>query len=114
MFTHCNIHKFTWISPDEKTHRQIDHILIHRPKHSSVLDVLSFRAAYCNADHYLVVAKERWRLSRSKQKSHIFHTESFNLEKLNELEGKQQYCVEVTNRFAALEDLVTVVDISIA
>jgi hypothetical protein len=31
--------------------------------------------------------------------------ERFNLKKLNEVEGKQQFHVEVSNRFAALEDL---------
>jgi hypothetical protein len=31
--------------------------------------------------------------------------ERFNLKKLNEVEGKEQYPVEVSNRFAALEDL---------
>jgi hypothetical protein len=29
----------------------------------------------------------------------------FNLKKLNEVEGKEKYHVEVSNRFAALEDL---------
>ena len=29
----------------------------------------------------------------------------FNLRKLNELEVKEQYQIEITNRFAALEDL---------
>jgi hypothetical protein len=38
----------------------------------------------------------------------------FNLKKLNEVEGKEQFCVEVTNRFAALEDLDTEVEISSA
>jgi hypothetical protein len=31
----------------------------------------------------------------------------FNLKKLNEVEGKEQFRVEVSNRFAALEDLDT-------
>jgi hypothetical protein len=31
--------------------------------------------------------------------------ERFNLTKLNEVEGKEKYRVEVSNRFATLEDL---------
>jgi hypothetical protein len=40
--------------------------------------------------------------------------ERFNLEKLNEVEGKERYDVEVSNRFAALEDLDKEVKISSA
>jgi hypothetical protein len=38
--------------------------------------------------------------------------ERFNLKKLNEVEGKEKYRVEVSNRFAALEDLVAEVEIN--
>ena len=51
MFPHLNIHQYTCTSPDGKTHSQIDHVLIDRRWHSSVLDVRSFRGADCDTDH---------------------------------------------------------------
>jgi hypothetical protein len=57
IFPHCNIHKFTWTSPDGKMHNQIDHILIDGRRHSSILDVRLFWAADCATDHCLVVEK---------------------------------------------------------
>jgi hypothetical protein len=55
-----------------------------------------FRAAECETDQYLVVAKVRDRLAMSKQTVHRIHMESFNLEKLHEVEGKEQYHVELS------------------
>jgi hypothetical protein len=40
--------------------------------------------------------------------------EEFSLTKLNEVEGKEQYHFEISNTFAALENIDTVVDISTA
>jgi endonuclease/exonuclease/phosphatase family metal-dependent hydrolase len=40
MFPHRNNHKYTWTSPDGKSHNQIDHILVERRRHSNVLDVV--------------------------------------------------------------------------
>jgi hypothetical protein len=37
--------------------------------------------------------------------------ERFSLEKLNEVEGKEQYQAEISNRFAGLESLDDDVDI---
>jgi hypothetical protein len=109
---HHNIHKYTGTSPDGKTHNQIDHIQVDRRRHSNGLDVRSFRAADCDSDHYLVVAKVTERLAVNKQRSHRFLMERFNLKKLNQVEGKEQFCVEVSNRFAALEDLDAEVEIN--
>jgi hypothetical protein len=61
-----------------------------------------------------VVAKVRERLAVNKQRSQRFHMERFNLRKLNEVENKEQYHVEVSNGFAASEDLDTEVEINSA
>jgi hypothetical protein len=105
MFPSHKIHKYTWASQDGNTHNQIYHILINRRRHLSVLDVRSFRAADCDNGHHLVEAKVGERLAVNKQRLHRFHMEKFSLKKLNEVEGKEQYRVEESNRFAALEDL---------
>jgi hypothetical protein len=114
MFPHRNIHKYSRTSPDGKTHNQIDHILVHSRRHSNVLDVRSFRTADCNSDSYLVVVKVRERLAVNRQRSQRFHMERFNLKKLNDVEGKEQFRIEVSNRFAALEDLDTEAEINSA
>jgi hypothetical protein len=72
----------------------------------------SFRVADCDTDHYLLLANFRERQTVSKQATHRFHTERFSLNELNKVEGKEQYRVEISNRFSALQNLVAEVDIN--
>jgi hypothetical protein len=51
------------------------------------------------------------RLAVSKQTTHRIHVEGFNLKKLNAVESKGQYRVEISNRFAALENLESEMDV---
>ena len=52
-----------------------------------------------------MVAKFRERLAVNKQAAQRFDGERFNLRKLNELEVRKQYQVEITNRSVALQNL---------
>jgi len=79
--------------------------LIDRRWHSSVLDVRSFRGADCDTDNHLVIAKIREILAVGKQAAQRFDRQRFNLRKLNEPEVREHYQIEITNRFAALENL---------
>jgi hypothetical protein len=111
-FPHRNIHNFASTSPDGQTHNQIDFILTVLRRYSSELDVRSFRTADCVTDQYLVVGKVRERLSVNKQRSHRFNIERFDLKKLNMVQSKEKYHIEVSNRFAALEYIDTEVEIN--
>jgi hypothetical protein len=51
------------------------------------------------------MAKVRERLAVSKQTTQAFYIERFSLKKLDEVEGKEQYWVKISNGFAALENL---------
>ena len=55
MFPHRNILRYTWTSPDGKTHNQIDHILIDRRRHSSIID-------YEASGELIVILITIWRL----------------------------------------------------
>ena len=52
-----------------------------------------------------MVAKVRERLAVSKQAAQKFDVVRFNIRKLNEREVRKQYQIEISDRFAALENL---------
>jgi hypothetical protein len=52
-----------------------------------------------------VVAKVRKELAVRKQAAQMFDGEKFNLRKLDDLKVTKEYRKEITNRFAALENV---------
>jgi hypothetical protein len=58
------------------------------------------------------VAKLRERISVSKRARQNFDVERFDLKKLDDVEVKEKYQVEISNRFAALESLEESFDIN--
>jgi hypothetical protein len=79
--------------------------VIDRRPHSSIRHVQSSRGAECDAYQYLVIVKVRGRLSVSKRETRKSDMKRFSLKKLVEVDGKERYQVNISNRFAALENL---------
>ena len=65
----------------------------------------SSRGADFDTYHCLMVAKVRERLAVSKQETKKFDVGRLNPRKQNELDVKKQYQIEISNRFADLENL---------
>ena len=66
LFPHVNIHNGIWVSPDELTCNQIDHVLIEKRGATSILDVTAGNVASCGFDHFLEHEKFRCRISRQR------------------------------------------------
>jgi hypothetical protein len=105
MFPRRKIYKHTWTSTEGNTHNHVDHVLTDRRRHSSILDVRSFRGADSDTDQYLLVANVRERLAVSKRAAQKIDTERFILKDLSEQNVTEHYQVKIRNKFAALENL---------
>jgi hypothetical protein len=53
-FQHKEIHKGSWLAPDQMTLNQIDHVLITSKKKELIEDVRTMRGPNIDSDHYLL------------------------------------------------------------
>ena len=82
LFPHKDIHKATWVVPNQRTFKQIDHIAISR-KWRSLLDVRSYSGADVASDHHIVVAQLRLKLAANKLSGQQVMWEKFKTDKFN-------------------------------
>lgn len=94
MFAHKKHHKVTWVSPDEKTENQIDHICINQEWIKGLLDVRNKRGADIGSDHHLLTAKiQLWKKRNTSNKKSKYKTarklQLIDPKKLQQIEKEQ-------------------------
>ena len=102
LFPHKEIHKYTWVSPNGRTKNQIDHIAVSRKWRSSLLDVRTQRGADINTDHVLLKATLQLKLKRLQDQGER-RRRRFDLKRLEEPRVKEEFNIELRNRFELLE-----------
>ena len=101
MFPHKDVHKYTWTSPDGQYRNQIDHVAIRSRFKRSVQDTRAHRGADVGSDHNLVITKAQLRLNSTSKKQE--GATRFEESKLREPAIRQQFQIELRNRFRILQ-----------
>ena len=103
MFPHKDIHKETWYSADRRQVNQTDHVLISNRFRSAITDIRGPRGPDIGSDHNLLKINFKVKLrvktgNKNNEKRKIVNT--FQNPKL-----KQEYAIEINNRFEILENM---------
>ena len=102
-FKRRNIYRWSWISPDQSTKKEIDHFLLRDRR-----DVLSLRVMRgieppANSDHRLVLM--RFKIVFPFAKTRSAAPRSIDPSKLNDLAIRTAFRLKLSNRFSALSSL---------
>ncbi|PSN45867.1 hypothetical protein C0J52_19674 [Blattella germanica] len=99
-FQHKKIHKGTWMSPDNNTITQIDHVIIKNSKKEIIEDVKTMRGPNVDSDHYLVKFVINQKLPRIYYKKHD-KTKKWNNSNLKNLHTLKQYRLSLHSKLNA-------------
>lgn len=67
LFSHKDIYKKNWISPNGRDQNQIDHIIINGRWRHSLENVVVKRGADVGSDHHLLLAKVKLHLKKAEK-----------------------------------------------
>lgn len=98
MFPHKDVHKYTWTSPDSRHENQIEHVAVRSWFKRSVRNTRAHRGANVGSDHNLVITKAKLKLNSTSKKQ--VGTARHKERKLRIPEGRQQFQLELRNRFS--------------
>ncbi|KAK2702390.1 hypothetical protein QYM36_018999 [Artemia franciscana] len=104
-FTHKQIHKYTWYSPDGVPRNEIDHILIAKHMRRCIEDVWTFRGVNDYSNHQLV-AKLKLKLKTIIKPQ--WPVKKFNVIKLQYPYVLQKYTFTLSNKFSVVRDELSI------
>ena len=105
VFPHRRIHKATWVSPDNVTENQIDHICIAKRFRRSMQDVRVRRGADVASDHHLLIARIKLKLKKNPVEA-TTKRHKFNNVLLKDQETREKFKLSLTNKYQVLQDLL--------
>ena len=102
-FPHKDFHKETGYSADGRTANQIDHVLISNRIRSAITDIRAQREPDIGSDNNLV--KINFKVKLRVQTEKIYNEERKMVNIFQNSKWKQEYAIELSNRFEILENM---------
>jgi hypothetical protein len=102
-FPHKDIHKETWYSADSRTANQIDHVLISNRFRSVLTDITALKEPDTGSDHNLL--KINFEVKLRVKTGNKCNEERKMVNIFQNSKWKQEYAVEIINKFHILENL---------
>ena len=105
-FRRLDIHRWTWLSHDGITKKEIDHVITRQRDKGLFKSLRTFRSGECpaNTDHVLLITELRLALMKPK-KSHTRMRKHDVTRLLQESDLQSKYNIAIENRFNSLGDL---------
>jgi len=102
IFNHKESRRYTWMSPDLTSKRQIDFILVSKGLKPTIKNCRSYQSAEVGSDHSLVMANANVRMPKQSKQITKRSPRRYDAEKLQTKETSEKFEEIVGGRFASL------------